>query len=796
MTKHTRRFLCLFAGICFMTSFGWAAVTIDEIRIENPERVGLDPSFVRAYTSLRAGQAVESENELNAAVAADVDNLRRSGRFSYVRAFVEQDDGKLTLVYSVEPRLRLRKIEIAGAKKISSRKIKNKMELELGDYVDDAVIGEKVRKAEAYCRESKYPDATVTWTLTPDEETGAADLLVTVDEGEKLRVKTITLVGDRFLSDSFTAKTGRFFKRIIPGLKATSDEDAKFITQDVRKQLHQKETFWITPWFGAYRPELVDADMAALKKFYLDHGFLDVEVDSPDVDSRGRGRLELTYQITEGGQYRIGAVDLEGAELFESDVLKKQVTLKSGDVAEQAAIDAAAKAVQRYYGNRGYIRSRVVPVIQTDPESLTADIVFQIYEGQMATIHKIDIRGNEKTKDEVVRRELAVFPGEKFHQQKVETSERRLKNLGYFETVDSSYVPAEGTNTYDLAFKVKEKAMGSFLIGAGFSSVDSLVGFGELSHGNFDIGRWPPVGDGQKMKIRVQAGTSRNDVEVSFVEPWFLDRKLSLGVDLYHRNASYYSDDYELETTGGRVSLSKPLTPFIRGTLSYSLEGFDIHDVTAPSNSFLAAQEGSSIKSTAGVSISRDTRDQFFIPTRGNRSSISVEFAGGPLGGDVETIFSEAKTSQFWPVWNDHVLNIRGTVSSVESYGSEEVPIYDRLYLGGPRTLRGFDYRDISPRDPNNNNEPYGGQSSWFASAEYTIPLWTKIRGAFFYDIGAVGEDTFDFLEPDMNSCYGIGARFDLPMFPLRLDYAFPHLTDDDNEDANPRWNFMLGYTF
>ena len=797
MIKKKSRMVCLFVCAALLSGTGWSAVTIDKIRIENLERAQLDSSFVRAYTSLRAGQQVENEAELNAAVAKDVDNLNRSGRFSYVRAFIEQQDGSLTLVYSVVPRLRLRNIEISGARKISNRKIKNQLELELGDYVDDAVVGEKVRKVEAYCRQNKYPEAVATWTLTPDVETGAADLMVTVNEGEKLRVKKINLVGDRFLSDSVFSKTGRFFKRLVPGLGRASRDDAWFVTENVRDRLNQKETFWITPWFGAYRPELVDADVAVLKKHYKDYGFLDVAVEQPQMDSRGGGRVELTYRISEGVQYCIGSVNLEGAELFEPEELNKRISMKSGDLAAQSEIDAAAAALRRYYGNRGYIRSLVTPVIETDSATRTANVVFKIQEGQLAEINKINIRGNKKTRDEVIRRELAVFPGEEFHQQKVETSEKRLKNLGYFETVNSSYAPADGTNTYDLTFNVDEKSMGSFLVGAGFSSVDSLVGFAELSHGNFDIQRWPPVGDGQKMKIRIQAGSERNDVEISFVEPWFMDRKLSLGVDLYHRTAYYYSDDYSLQTTGGRVSLSKPLGPFVRGTISYSLENFDIYDVNAPTSAaFIVSQEGQHLKSKVGFTLSRDTRDQFFIPTRGNRSSATLEVSGGPLGGDTEIIYAEATTAQYWPVWNDHVFNLRGTVRTVESYGDGDVLIFDRLYLGGPRTLRGFDYRDISPRDPFNNNEPFGGKSSWFASAEYTVPLWSKIRGALFYDIGAVGEEPTDFVTADMNSNWGIGARFDLPMFPLRLDYAFPHLTDEDNEEAQPRWNFMLGYTF
>jgi outer membrane protein insertion porin family len=419
-----------------------------------------------------------------------------------------------------------------------------------------------------------------------------------------------------------------------------------------------------------------------------------------------------------------------------------------------------------------------------------------VHEGELANINEIDIRGNEKTRDEVMRRELAVYPGELFNQQRVETSEARLKNLGYFETVSSSYAPAKGTNTYDLAFKVKEKAMGSFLVGAGFSSVDSLVGFAELSHGNFDIKRWPPIGDGQKMKIRVQAGTQRSDLEVSFVEPWFRDRKLALGVDGYYRTATYYSDYFDLETLGSRVSLTKPIfDPFTRGTISYSLEQFTVANVDTNAPSEIRKDKGSLVKSTVGVSISRDTRDQFYIPTRGNYSSAGVEVSG--LIGDEEIYMMEAKTSQFWPVLNDHVFNLKGEIRTTDSFAGGGVPIYDKLFLGGPRSIRGFAYRDVSPRssDPG-STEPIGGLSSWYATAEYTVPLWSKIRGAVFYDIGAVSEKSFDFFAADINSSYGIGVRIDLPMFPLRLDYAIPQIVDKDNTGASGRFSFLLGYSF
>jgi len=791
MMKKTKKRMGLLLLTSGLAVSGFSALVLSEIRIENVEKTLLDESFVQAYTSLRAGQEIENEVELNAAVAHDVDNLRRSERFSYVRAVVEQDGDKYTLIYKVASRLRLRQIDITGAETIGNRKIKKELELELGDYVDKALIGEKARKVEAYCRKNKYPDAAISWELKADDKTGAADLVMTVSEGEKLRVKRISFEGEHIASDSF-------FRRITPDIFPSRKSDDRFDPWDLRKVMQQKKTWWITPWFGAYKPEMKETDMAAIRKIYQDRGFLDVKVDGPELKRLGDGNLELVYHVQENVKYQLGEIGFDGNTLYDLAELEKQVKIKSGTVASRAAIDESASAVNHYYGNRGYIRNEVVPVISTDPITKIASVRFSVHEGSLANINEIDIRGNEKTRDEVMRRELAVYPGELFHQQKVETSESRLKNLGYFETVSSSYAPADGTNTYDLTFKVKEKAMGSFLIGAGFSSIDSLVGFAELSHGNFDINRWPPVGDGQKMKVRVQAGTKRSDLEVSFVEPWFMDRKLALGQDLYYHNASYYSDLYDLQTLGSKTSLTKPiLDPFTRGTISYSLEQFNVDNVVATAPKEISDDKGSTLKSTVGTSISRDTRDQFFIPTKGNFSSAGVEVSGGPLAGDESIYMLEAKSSQFWPVLNDHVFNLKGEVRTVEAYGSSShVPIFDRLFLGGPRTIRGFKYRDVSPRDKATGTEPVGGLSSWYGTAEYTVPLWSKIRAAVFYDIGAVSDASFDISSSNINSSYGIGARIDLPMFPLRLDYAIPQITDKANENAGGRFSFLLGYSF
>lgn len=772
-------------------------LVLSEVRIDTEGQAPLDESFVRAFTTLRAGEEVGSEEELNAAVARDVDHLRRSGRFSYVRAIVEQDGDAVRLVYQVQARVRLSRIEISGADNIGNRKIRQQLGLKPGDYVDEALVGEKARLVEAFCRKNKYPEAEVSWELKPDPQAGTAELLLKVDEGPQVRVRRIELEGSRFLDDGRGARTARFFKRLVPQLVASKREPvAQFEKREPRRVLSQKAMWWPLPLGGIYRPEQTEGDLAALRTFYRDHGFLDVTVEAPSARSVGKGRMVLTYQVNEGRQYRIGQIDFEGATLFDTQELERQAGLQPGEVASQARINEAAAAVNRYFGNRGYIQNMVQPVILPDPQTGLADIVFSVREGRPAAIREVQIRGNEKTRDEVMRRELVVYPGESFHQQRLETSENRLRNLGFFETVMSVQEPTDDPGVIDLAFLVKEKQMGNFLIGAGFSSVDNLVGFAEVSHGNFDIRRWPPVGDGQKMRARVQAGSKRNDAELSFIEPWFMNRQLALGTDLYHRNARYYSDDYRLQTTGGRLSLTKPLDAFLRATVYYSLEQFRVHDVSAPVGSSIWREEGSRLKSAVGLDFSRDTRDRFYNPTRGNSSSAGVQFAGGPLAGDTDIYRLDARSSHFWPLPGGHVFNLKGAATTVDAYGSARVPIFDRLFLGGPNNLRAFAYRDVSPRDPLNNNEPDGGRSSWFATAEYIVPLWEKVRGAVFYDIGAVSEDAFGFFGADINSGFGIGIRLDLPMFPLRLDYAWPHITDSNNDGAGGRWSFMLGYSF
>ena len=461
-----------------------------------------------------------------------------------------------------------------------------------------------------------------------------------------------------------------------------------------------------------------------------------------------------------------------------------------------------------FYGSRGYIRSVVDYNMDVNIEKSTADVCYKVTEGRLAYIRNIKIRGNSVTKDKVIRRELAVYPGQIYNEVKVRRSERRLRNLGFFSYVNSVPESTAAADQYDLALDVEEQKTGQFMIGAGFSSVDDLIGFVELSQGNFDIADWPRFsGGGQKLRMRAQLGTKRKDYEISLVEPWFLNRRLSLGVDLFEHDARFLSDDYDQLNIGGNVSLGKPLGAYNRLNLIYGLESIDVYDVATNASELIQQEAGTRSKSSLTLELARDTRNSVFIPTRGTRSSASAMFTGGPLGGETEIYGFTGRSSHFFPLWFDHVFNLKGYAAMVNDYGtSERVPIFDRLFLGGPRTVRGFKFRDVGPKvlDQSGSEEPLGGKSAACATAEYTLPAVEKVRLATFYDIGVVWSDLFKKSDNDqivggdgqVNSAVGVGVRFDFPGFPIQLDYAWPLQTDEFNDRPSGRFSFWIGYAY
>lgn len=756
------------AALLMFLSSAVVAQEIQEIKIFTRDRTALDADTVRAFIGLTEGESVTRD-----ALARDVRALEKSGRFSYVAADIERVPNGVDVVFTVELKPRIRRLVIDGADYVSNRKVRELLELGVGDPVDDAIISTKSLAVKEHYRKKYFPFTQLNWTITVDPATRTADVSIKVEEGLRSKVKKITFTGNEHV-------------------------EAKVL----RKPMKQKKRNWFS-WItgsGTYSPDDLSSDLPALRRVYLDHGYLDVAIGTPEIIQLGDDKLEIKIPVTEGSLYRLGTFTVEGNTLFDEGPLRTVVTNRPGDVASASALQAANQSIRDYYGSRGYIETLVTYQLDPDKNSpKTGDQVvntrYRVKEGHLAYIRNIGFRGNSITKDKVLRREIAVYPGEIMNEVKLRTSERRLRNLGYFSSVTALQEPTTDPAKYDVVFDVEEQKTGQFLVGAGFSSVDNLIGFVELSQGNFDLFNWPPVGAGQKLRLRGTVGTERNDIELSLVEPWFLDRRLSLGTTLFRRDSRYFSDEYEQRNTGMNITLGKPVTQFTRVNFIYGLEEISVFDVEETASDRIKAEEGDRIKSSFTTEFIFDSRDNAFIPTRGTRASTSAMVAGGPLMGDTDIYRLDANVSTFYPVWFDHVLNIRSWIATADFYGdSDRVPIFDRLFLGGARTLRGFKYREVGPKDE--DGEPLGGQSAWFAMVEYTIPLARLVRVAGFYDIGMVYEEEYDFDWSFYNSDIGVGIRFDIPGFPLRFDYAWPLETDEFNDRNSGRFQFSIGYSF
>lgn len=807
--------LCLTAALVPVSLRGAQAepvIAAIEVQHVGPRAVADD--LVRANIRVKVGDPYSKLN-----IDDDVRNLYATGYFYDIRVRESRDEGGVRLLYRVQARPVLSDIRYEGNDRFSTRKVSRKVVSKIGEPLDEAQLFRDAQEIKKTYEKSGYLKTEVNYVLNIDENAGRGTVVFEIRETPKQRITKVSFPGH-----------------------------AAFKEKKLRKQVKTRRR-WMFSWLtgsGRLKEEVVDEDREKLTEFYRDEGYIDFELKDVAVREIDPKRLEVDFVIEEGQPYQVGSLSFSGNELFttneilgairrrEGNRFRDGLQLNPGETFKPRLHFQDIEAIEEFYGTRGYIDVQFPSTLKAvripNTVSNTIDLAYQVTEGSQSYIEKIEIKGNTKTKDRVIRRELAVAPGEIYNTFRVKISTNRLYGLQYFEKVDARPEETEVPNRRNLVIGVEEKNTGNFNIGAGFSSVDNLVGFVEVSQGNFDIAN-PPffTGGGQKMRLRAQVGTQRQDYLISFIEPWFLDQRLKLQIDLYHRDLRYLSSVYDIQRTGARVGLTKSLGDYFRGGeffevgTGYTLESvnLDFHeeDVNAPvireegpgrgSTIFtgepevspeLAAEGGRYLVSKVSASVAFDTRNSPLLPDKGQRIELSGELAGGPFGGDTDFYRLELKAAQYFPGFGEnHVIEIVGLAGVSEAYGrSDLVPLFDRFFLGGLYTVRGFRFRDVGPVDE--FNEPIGGSTYWFGSLEYSIPLIERVRLAAFYDIGMVYYDPYSFQLRDpqenfYNDSWGIGVRLNLPIGPLRLDYAFPLTAEDYNDSGSGRFQFGVGYT-
>lgn len=736
-------------------------ITNVEIRYRGPKNI--DEAALRNTISTRAGQKYSTER-----LDADIKKLYESGKVDDVRWLAEPAGDGVKLIAEVTTRPPLDSVGFAGNSIFSDKKLAKESKLVAGGPLSDEQILSARRNIEAYYQGYGYPDVTVTHRMQPADG-GGASLIFLIDEGVKNEVRNIRFQGN-----------------------------ANITSKDLEKVMKTKEKgiFSIITKSGRIQGNQLEEDLEEILDYYRNKGYL--RVSSPGIQRTptGDGKVDLLIPINEGIRYTVSGVGFGKMSVFKPEELYPALTLVGGDAYSAKKMRADIDMIRSYYGSRGYADATVVPDIDNSAND-RVQITYRITEGGRFRVGRVNISGNTKSKDKVIRREVPLKPGDWFNSVDVETTRTRLRNLNYFNDAQVSAVP--GGNGYrDLNILVDEKKTGTLSFGVGFSAIDSLVGYVTMEQTNFNLfNPWNFTGGGQRFTANLRAGAERRDFTISLVEPWFLDRQLALGGELFYRNALFFSDYFNQANAGASIFLRKPLgeNSFLR--LEYRLENIEIDPdndgIVGTDDDYFAALEGESIRSSIGLNYVFDNRDSNQTPREGHKIDAGINYAG--LGGDVNTVTFTAAGQKYWNLKWDTILSINGEIGMVDSTNDDEVPIFDRQWLGGARTLRGFEFRDVGPRDDASSETIGGNSMAWF-SVEYTVPLFEQVRGAVFYDAGFLNADSWDFSPTDLYTDAGVGLRLNLPFGPLAFDYAFPLQVPDERADNGGQFQFYLDYRF
>ena len=754
---------------------------VKDVKIRALDDLGTDATDVLSFCSVKPGMEATQE-----AVSKDVRALVDTGRFSYTGVEIEKADGGVNVVYLVRRRHRFQEpLAIKGNDYLSERKIRKYAELKSGDYIDDAILATKAGKVRDEYVKRYFPNAQIKVVAEPiTNSAGYANVTLTIEEGQRQKISDFCFTNN-------------------PSIQA----------EDLR--ISFDEYPWYNPigWFTdrpTSQQDLEDARAKALQ-VYLDRGYLDAKVDFPVAVKVDETHVNMLMNVTEGDLYTIETTSIRGVKLFPEETVLACAKINADEIAGQQALADAAKRIKDYFGQRGYIDTVVRPLKDTVPgKPGRVAVVFDVREGELAYIRNIEIRGNNKTKDRVIRREIQLNPGEIMDEVRIERSENRMKNLGYFSEVRHYYERTDENDKRNLVYEVQEQRTGNFMVGVGLSTVDSIFGYGEVSQSNFDILNWPNfTGGGEKARIGVEYGERRQTFEASWTQPWLFSYPMALTVDLYRRLR--WTDQYDEIRTGSSATLSYPIF-FGRIGGRYTLEVVDMQDPDenqwyledgasstpgrADSKYFLDQDDkyGGNLNSVFRLFWSHDTRDKAFVPTRGYQSTVYGEISENSFG-DNAFYRMGANHRHYFPLWFKHVLMLRGRVDTIDAY-EDELPVYEMLYLGGPRTIRGVDYRDIGPkvfRNGHQQHAPVGGKTLALVTAEYTVPIIKAVRAAVFSDAGSLGADAWGGGLDNVCISGGVGLRIDIPGFPIRLDVAKPFVTDDDYTDEEV-FSFTIGF--
>lgn len=727
--------------------FAEALPFISAIEIKGLKRI--DENAVKNKITQRQGDPISQEK-----TNEDIKNIYKLGYFDDVRAEIEPFEGGIKLIYTVKEKPTVVKIELQGNDEFDDTKLKEKMTITSGAIADSVLIQDNAAKLRAFYEEEGYWLARIVpviRVISPNEVT----LTYQIEEGNKVKIRKVQIEGNKV----FSAKK-------------------------IKKVMDTKEWGWFSfiTSSGYYKKDQMNADIEKIKDLYFNEGYIKALLGEPEIQlTDDRKGMFITISVSEGDQYKLSSIELTGNTVFSEDTIRKRITMLPDKPFSKEKLRKDIFSISELYSETGYALITVNPDVIPDESKKMVKLILNISEGDRYRIGRIEISGNTKTRDKVIRREVRLDEGDIFNSALIKRSYERINNLNFFESVELNPKPQPEAKLVNLDIAVKERPTGFFSVGGGYSSVEKFIAMIELTQGNL-------FGRGQFAKIRAELGGRTTLYDISFKDPWFLDKPLSFSTNVYKLTREYI--DYDKDATGFSISLGKRFAEYWWTDILYNFEDAEISNVSDDASVVIKDQEGSSTTSSITPSIVRDSRNNFLDPQRGSRNSLYTTFAG--LGGTNKFIKGEIDSAWYFPIYSSTVM-VRGRFGYATGYGGQELPLYERFYVGGIYTVRGLDYGEAGPEDEG-TGDPIGGTEELIFNLEYIFPLLSEIRlkGVVFFDAGNSYEELKNF--PELRYTTGLGVRWISPVGPIRLEWGY-NLDKEPGEDTS-KFEFAFGTFF
>ena len=721
------------------------------VQVTGNQRIEADA--IKTKIKTRPGDVYLARN-----LAQDLKAVYGMGYFEDIRVAAEDGQGGKIVVFTVTEKPTIRTIRIRGNRVYDDEKIRENLTLKTGAILNIFKINNNVQRIEELYKEKNYHNVRVAYKVM-DREHNQADLDFVITEGEKVRIKTIAFEGN----SAYSAKQ-------LKKMMKTSEKG--FFS-------------WLNSSGELNRDDLKQ-DTARLAAFYHNNGYIKSRVADPDVRFEDSW-IYIDIKIEEGPQYKVGRVDITGDLVAPKENLLAVMKINKETYYNRSTIRDDLLALTDFYSDAGYAYADVSPLVDRKDDTLLVDITYTIDKGKRARFEEIVIGGNTKTRDKVIRRELKVYEQGLYSGRRLKRSVRNLTRLDFFEDIKVDTLKGSADDKMVLKIDVTEKPTGAFSFGGGYSSVENVFAVASVSQRNF-------LGRGQLLNLRVQAGGTSNRYDLSFTEPWLFDIPLSAGIDLYNREIDY--DDYDKDSIGGGVRFSYPIWNYTRFYLKYFYESADISNLSDDASDSIRDLEGTNVESSITAAVRYDSRDRAFNPTQGQQHSLSVEYAG--LGGDIGFTKYLAETGWYFPLFWEFVGFAHAKTGFVQEHSDGELPDYERFYLGGMNSLRGFDWRDVSPTEINilGQESRIGGDKFIQFNFEVIFPLLKDagLMGVVFFDTGNAYDNGVNIDLGDMRESVGYGIRWYSPMGPIRLEYG--HILDPEDDEGDGQWEFTMGTAF